>query len=430
MTPWTARDEEPGYLLLSDEEWLRQAVATLPGFDQLRGVPALEVRAGGRYGHGGAAPFAVTSFDESGRRGLSAVVPLEAVHWPPLVVLARSPLTVGRVEAMRRNGVSAVLNVAEDADRSERLVSALLRAGDWFTADIKRAPLADLLQMWNLERQSGLVWVGCPHVSKLSSRPWAGSATCTKDPTTCEGWACRLWLQAGELVFAESPTHMGVEALSQCLALEEGTVRMHEVYLKPRAHNLRGTMPQLLIGAAALADERRDRALLAPQDRRGGMLGQTRPTQGPPTLDVEFHPEEAAMIAQSVAARSEAIRPMPPPLPQRSPMREPDQATVDALLHVTADVRLAVEMDGAGAVVRSAGDGDAESTAAVATLCQTALVTAGKSLGLGALESWCLIGEQTALYAQHGSGRSCLALASASEHGFRILGQMFEPMES
>ena len=422
------------YLRLADEDWVMQALETMPAFRHRTGVAARDLASLVDSGSGPTAPFAVSRVDESGGNALSSLFSLESVHWPPLVVLARSPLTVGRVEALRRQGCSALLSVGDDAGRSRRVLDALARSPQWFSADLRRAPLADLLQMWNSDRRSGLVWVGCPHVPSFSMHPWwtAGSA-CTRDPATCQGWAVRLWLQEGQLVFAESPTHRGIEALSQCLSLEEGSVRVHEVYIKPRSHNLHGTMPQLLIGAAALADER---AKPSPAARvANGPLPITtedfRPE--PPVLDFELINADDEDITTELPPPSSVFVPSstPPPLPHgRVPAPNRDPAAIETLLNVTADVQLAIEMDDAGTVVRSAGEGDAESTAAVATLCRTAFSAAGESLGLGPLSAWCVVGDQTALYTQHQPGRSCSALASASDHGFRILGQLFEPMGS
>ncbi|MEM7676984.1 MAG: hypothetical protein AAF449_13350, partial [Myxococcota bacterium] len=75
------------------------------------------------------------------------------------------------------------------------------------------------------------------------------------------------------------------------------------------------------------------------------------------------------------------------------------------------------------------GQGDAESAAAVTTMCVEAFGEASEQLGMGAVQQWCLVGPSNALYATHRQEQVRLALGSASDNAFSILGRLFDDEE-
>ncbi len=500
----------PEYLRLTDEDWVIEALRTVPGLARM--TAQLPNEDGRVHGADVASPvaFAVSGLNDNGRTALSTVLPIEVAHWPPLLLLSRRRLAGWEREDLRRQGVSAVLNIIEGIDRAPRILSALARSSEWFGASLTRAPLPDLLQMLAADGRSGMIWIGCPHAPALSGRRWDNGGTfCGGRQDVCAGWAARLHLHAGRLVYAETATHTGMDAFSRCLSLQHGYVRVHEVYMAPRRANLEGTVQQLLIEAATLADERdRDpksqRAAPihpSPLDERAGdttargdtsgleagvtgtsthPIELTRPTRSRETWPGSHHsgaqtkpnPAQAAVPSgltpeqlsadlenlspPPVASTGDAAptdvfhthqRPRPPPLPTERPPAGASETDLAAAppatsaagvqasmvagepatwLQTTAGVRLVVDVDGRNQVIASAGDGDAESTAAVASLCNSAIDGAGAELGLGKLQGWSVVGNAQALYCQRTAETSRVGVGDASEHALRHLVKLIE----
>ncbi|MEM7676552.1 MAG: DUF4388 domain-containing protein, partial [Myxococcota bacterium] len=242
------------YLRLSEEDWVLQALQSVPGLERLSGQPLPVLPSSLGADARQHAEFAVSGLDGDIANGLSPIVPLESVHWPPLLVLCRRPLAGWEQEGLRRQGVNALLNVVNGLGRAHRIIEALTRSPEWFSANLTRAPLADLLQMLASDGRSGMIWVGCPHNRSLSPNRWESGGDFCTGGSDCVGWSARLHLHTGRLVYAETPTLLGLQALTRCLALNKGSLRVHEVYMAPRRANLEGTAQQLLIRAAALAD--------------------------------------------------------------------------------------------------------------------------------------------------------------------------------
>ncbi len=394
------------YLRLTNDDWLLSAIEGVPSFAALSAFTVLDLQRPETVNQALLSAFAVSSVpgDDS---VLSSALPIESVTWPPLLVLSQDRVTLPQME------IAAV-------------VDALARSQDWFGASIGRAPAADLLQILAEDQRSGLICVTCPHMPALSSRRWeAGAPACTQDPQTCRGWAVRLYLDRGRLVYAEGPANTGIEALSQVLQLQEGFLRAHEVYLLPAERNLDGTVQQLIIEAAVLADERAHSAPTSRRDSRPVDLARTRvstPAAHPRPRRPRRPVQELEIVDEPTIAKG------PPAMPRSRVRPRPSTSpSVESLLDAAEDLQTAVETDGEGTVLRSVGDGDPESTAAVAKLCRRSFEALGGQLQLGDLEHWCVVGESTALYVQHRPARTRMTLGSASPHAFRILRKLFEP---
>ena len=446
------------YLRLVEDDWVVEALRKIPEIERLASLPA--VRATHLRGADVALTmsFAVTAVGEDDRSSLAAARPVASVNWPPLLALSRRTLSGAEQEGLRRQGVSAVLNVNDGMANAAKIVSALVRSPQWFGANLTRAPLADLLQMLAADGRSGMIWVGCPHNYALSAQPWEdGGLFCAGSTEACGGWSARMHLHAGRLVYAETPAQVGLEAFSKCLALREGYLRVHEVYMAPRRPNLDGSVQQLLISAAAMFDEanrssRRRRARPLPNvahpptsisDDLEASIARPPPSISDDLeLSYDGDTDEGAQDAGAAdligAGQTEppllepvdgpaeveaGARTEPPPLPSSPPPMA--TATLPDLLGGPAGIALAVEMDEGGAVVDTAGQGDAESTAAVSTLCTKTFRAAGDQLGWGGLEGWCVVGPSKALYARHGDGRVRLALGAGSDNAFSLLRQVF-----
>ena len=463
------KNDGPTYLRLIEEQWVHRALQSLPGLEQLSGRP---LRTQHKLQSADIQPntaFAISAIaDDAGIGGLAGESGVQAINWPPLMVLSKRALAGWEQENLRRQGVNALLSTST-LPRARRVVEALARSAEWFGANLTRAPLADLLQMLAADGRSGMIWVGCAHNPPLSAQRWdSGGAFCAGNSGACNGWAARLHLNAGRLVYAETPTLLGLEAFSRCLALKEGYLRVHEVFMAPRRGNLDGTVQQLLIRAAALADEegrrtgssRRPAAgPISPPDsgRRGPSAPPSTPAQRArsapdPYLTADLAPATTPMGDSSavlpVPSEVPSTRPVsnlavraqgsvPPPLPRSAAPRAsssgrrkshppPVPNEYDDMLGGPAQVQLVVQTDDSSGLISVHGEGDAENAAAVATLCRTALDSVGQQLQLGRVQSWCLLGQAYALYTHHRGSKSRLALGAASDNAFRFLGDLLK----
>ncbi|MEO1337989.1 MAG: DUF4388 domain-containing protein, partial [Myxococcota bacterium] len=322
--------------------------------------------------------------------------------------------------------------------------------------------------------RSGMIWIGCPHNRSLSPNRWESGGDFCTGLSDCKGWSARIHLHTGRLVYAETPTMVGLEALTKCLSLTKGTLRVHEVYMAPRRANLEGTAQQLLIRAAALADEMgRGRSDLAAEllDDPVETIDLPDPV-GPPAIAEGLAVPEILTTPPAPAASGAAAMPTSSPevpasvVTERSvtgsrfgpeadhsldlraleaPPAMPSKPTTDRLRALAAEdttglgrflggeagVRLVADTGAGGQVMAVTGQGDAESAAAVAALCISAFGVASEQLGLGAVEKWCLVGPSNALYAAHqDDDKVRLALGSASDNAFSILGRLFDEEES
>ena len=391
--------QQLNYLRLVEDDWALQILSSVPGLEQLRGQTAQTVDSAPH------AAFAVSTFSHSEPWGLSPVLHIETVNWPPLLLVCRHSPTETEQEKLRRRGVSAVLTSTDDPFRSEQLIQALTESNEWFDARLNRVPLSDLLQMLASDGRSGLIWIGCPHSERLSSKRWesAGSA-CTGDTETCTGWVARLHMHHGQLTYAETPAARGLEALAQCLALAEGYVRVHEVYMTPRETNLSGSIQQLLLRSATFVDEyRRDDSHV--DNNYVEILSS--PPISPKARRPRTTPPRRRTPSQS------EVYPSPPPFRSRS--RGPSPSVGER--HENKE-RVIVNDE--------SGQGDSENVAAVGTMCCSAFSTAGEHLQLGEVKSWVLLGPQKALYARCSDSEPQLVLDTATDNAFYNLRLIFE----
>jgi len=359
---------------------------------------------------------------------LSALFPLQSLLFPPLAALTRRVLTAEELDSLRTQGVAHVFDLPLRADRDVPVLQLLSRSHSWMTSSLDRMPLPDVLQTMAAHSQSGMLLVTAPSMPSLSAKVWSR----LDEVSPCG----RLYVREGRLIFAETPSSSGPDALAAMLRIQSGVIRMHEVFLSPATENIKGSLQSNLIHAACRNDEGAlpgsvgESLLPSPTTwRPSEPIDRQSSTESQVDIGFSLPPADPApAIALPSATRAggpgstpirhdgsarpsrlAALRPSPP---ERE--REIAMSDLDSLLKQAPELQVCARADKAGNVLRWAGAGEVESICAVTALATPAVESISELLELGDLEGYSFVGQKLALYV---STRPDGFVAAAGEPG-------------
>ena len=312
---------------------------------------------------------------------------LASVHLLPVAVLTPSALPDFAREALRKHGASMLLDGSAASDRSVR---ELLRSSQWFNTQLDRVPVPDTIQILAASNRSGVLVLACPHCRPFSAQSWSQTASACGGDGHCAGAVARIYMDNGRPTHAETPTDEGLDAFARCLSFKRGVGRFCEVFIPPSAQTLNGTATQLIIRAAAHADE-----------------------AARSTASTKFVvPSEDLKVDMSTRGNAPLppARPLSPKLPlsvtEQLKQHHPQAATI-------------VHADGNGSVRDVAGQGDGDGVAAVAAIMGQAFSRATGSLGLGKIEGWTVISDESSCVAAVSGDDFVAATVPAPKDGFK-----------
>ena len=380
MTPnqFNGVNAQPAYIIdTTDDRRAIEQVQRALGHEPIEIIGLGQLRGANEWQTLSRARMVLTKWSGDAGEPFLAPSRVASVHLlPALAIGSRAPGAVG-LEALRRSGASAFLD--EDLD-DQIAAQELLRSTHWFTSPLDRVPVPDTVQVLSADDRSGVLVLACPHCRPLSLLSWQETAGQCQGDGKCTGAVARIYVVGGRPVHAETSHLQGVEAFAQCLEFKTGVARFCEVFLPPQEHTLDGTASQLLIHAAALADEsQRDMKLDEASERRG-----------------------------------------PPNLPQRS---RKTKAMSKARSHheQLSQATLVVQANVDGGVSSVSGEGDGEGLAAVASIASRAFEQAVGQLGFGTLEGWTVCGDNANCVVAKDNDELAVAFTPKPKDAFRHL---------
>lgn len=340
----------------------------------------------------GTADVALAYFGDPSLAGavLCSSSALRTVVWPPVVAIsARSP-TRSDLERMRRQGIVQVVREIDGA-----FATAVKRLSDpaaCSSTPLAPGELADLLTRADTAGVSGLLAVGCPHWQGSSRYPWESSSLfyCSDSQEKCTGWVGRIYLVAGAITLAETPTATGHHALTQMLQLSGGTITRYPFFLSPEVAESLGP------AKAAVA-------------RARSRLPETTAT----ARVTEVRQLVATGDASEAAARSGGSK-------------EPAMSELDSVLAASSAFSGALRVGPDGSPLSSAGDIDAPTMAAVVHMAQEHLQILASTLPLGSVIGFGVGGRQSACFVRlHAKSRTALVVRTgATQTAARTLAEL------
>ncbi|MCH9682111.1 MAG: hypothetical protein K0V04_11805 [Deltaproteobacteria bacterium] len=334
-----------------------------------------------------------------------------SILWPPVLAVADRRLDVDEQQMLRRMGVAGVLRSTSPTKDVTSVLRRVVDSDGWLRMPLRRMDLANVLQN-TASSGEGMLTVACPHARSVApfGRPNDGVPRCGggADVGACDGWHGRIYSHRDKLIYAETPTARGIEALAQMLALDEGQAMAHELFLRPNRVNVGMSVTQALIESARFTDDRARQAPAPPELPAPPPTAETRAAPAPPP------------VPSPVSTRPPVATPAPPPAAPRPPATSAAgtiqgttamKMTQDAARAVNEMVASSDALEGAalcddnGWVKALAGDVDAESLCAVVAMTLTPLGRISDLLGMGRLQNWAVCGSKVALYAcrtEHG----------------------------
>lgn len=315
---------------------------------------------------------------------------LRTVVWPPVIaIVARAP-TRSDLERMRRQGI---VQVAREIDGS--FATSVKRLSDpaaCGTANLGPGELADLLGRADVAGVSGMLAIGCPHWHGSSRYPWESSSLfyCSDSQEKCTGWVGRIYLVAGAITLAETPTATGYHALTQMLQLSSGSITRYPFFLSPEVPEPLGPAKAAVARAQVRIPETTATARVA-----------------------DMQQLVASSEGLAVAARPGASK-------------EPAMSELDSVLAASSSFSGAVRVGPDGSALAFAGDIDAPTMAAVVHMAQEHLQALASTLPLGSLVGFGVGGRQGACFVRlHAKSRTALAVRTgATQTAARTLAEL------
>ncbi|MGF1510136.1 MAG: DUF4388 domain-containing protein [Myxococcota bacterium] len=396
-----AEEAHPYLQLTPHETFFRR----LEGLAELRGVQPEQSEHGPKWTH--AAQHCAFAIAPLVNRWISGRIAPEvgSMSWPPLMVVLPDRPNAEALEALRLQGANMVVTEADLEGLFEyEAPRRLLRSSEWFQGSLSTVAAADVLQM--LSHRSALLQVNCPHAVPIRASTWREGADPCTGAARCPGFVGRVYLEQGRIVHAETPQHKGLEALAQILDLNEGQLRVHEVFVRPGSNTVQGTTQQALLEAARRSDER-NRAFV------GDLLGFPRATRRGPAPPA-WGPVSGPSSGSPGVRRPQAVS-------VRRPFTRVRTSAPEASMEAAESLSPVVRAPLGGDPVLVRGDGDPESLGAVGTLASEAWSRAGQTLGLGPLRGWLRNGTSAALLGRLGPHGVSLGLHREPENAFRRL---------
>lgn len=185
----------------------------------------------------------------------------------------------------------------------------------------------------------------------------------------------KIIVQEGQTTWAEDQLGEGVDAFQRLAFLPRAEVSCRPSETRVLAPNVHGSLEQLLLDAARKEDERSR----SPSEARGSS-----------ELPVEVEPPPRAALSQRLDAGK--TQPLAPPRPvQKEKQVNPSKPirTITSLEKlVSPSVKGVARTERDGSVLEYAGDLDAETSCAVATVAARQVEELAAELGLGDVLSW------------------------------------------
>ncbi|MCB9654744.1 MAG: DUF4388 domain-containing protein [Deltaproteobacteria bacterium] len=341
------------------------------------------------------ASLAITELPDESRwdGGLSRSFRLRHFSFPPLVaVLPRLP-SAGHHEALRRQGVAAVLTRPFSGNAVIANLRPLLKARRWMTGRLEQMSLADILQNLAAGGTTAEVTLVPDNVDEISTRP-----------PDAPGGIGRVYLREGRVVVVEHERARGMNALASLLGLTTGSFRVHAHGLHPREEDMFETVFDALVKAAVIADERArnqtepdfmafdtdelKEALREAQTASVQPVSPTTPASRGGVLTEETASASASQQQQNWETPMKETLDLPPGL----------RAIKNRLEGLTGYA----ESDLSGGVHRFSGSIDAETTCAVAAMNQSSAEQIGQTFGFSGLRAWAISTEAGSCYVNVG----------------------------
>lgn len=315
---------------------------------------------------------------------------LRTVVWPPVIAIVARPPSRSDLERMRRQGIVQVAREIDGAFATS--VKRLSDPAGCGTGKLAPGELADLLSRADVAGVSGMLAIGCPHWQGASRYPWESSSLfyCSDSQEKCTGWVGRLYLMAGAITLAETPTATGHHALAQMLQLSSGSITRYPFFLSPEA-------PEPLGPAKAAVARARVRI---------------------PETTATARVADVLQLAADGDAPVAAMRPVS--------SKELVMSELDSVLAASSAYSGALRVGPDGSALSYAGDIDAPTMAAVVYMAQDQLQALASTLPLGSVVGFGVGGRQGACFVRvHAKSRTSLVVRTgATQTAARTLAEL------
>jgi len=199
-------------------------------------------------------------------------------------------------------------------------------------------------------------------------------------------------VQDGEPRWATDHTGEGEAAFRRLALLPRAEVTCQALVAPLEQVNLAGSLEHLLIDAARFADEARRSTGVAAH-----VASAARATPSPPSLPPPPRPHRPPLPPRPSEARLRAASEAATPAPSSSPLVPSQEKTVNPskpkitaqqVLALDSSLKAAARADRQGSVIDVAGELDAETACAVATMASREIAEAAAELGFGRPQAW------------------------------------------